>query len=315
MKISVIVPCYNEEEVIGIFYKEMKKVMEQMRGVFFELLFIDDGSSDNTLNILRDLSRKDIRCKYFSFSRNFGKEAAMYAGLKNAEGDYVAIMDADLQDPPSLLPKMFQILQEKDYDCVATRRANRKGEAKIRSFLSDTFYKVVNKISDTEIVSGARDYRLMNRTMVDAILELSEKNRFTKGIYGWVGFKTKWLEFDNVERAAGETKWSLRQLFAYSLEGITGFSVAPLSFATVVGVIFSLVTCIMVIINLVYKLMWNYYAFTWMAPLVLFVSSLQFICIGILGKYLANTYLETKNRPIYIISDTSDGKKKARKIV
>ena len=219
-KISIIIPCFNEEEALPIYYAEMKKVMDSMKKqTSFELLFVDDGSSDRTYEIMKDLHRKDGRCQYLSFSRNFGKEAAIYAGLQNASGDYVAIMDVDLQDPPSLLPDMYRILKEESYDSVATRRSTRMGEPKIRSFLSKEFYNVINKISKTEIVSGARDYRLMNRKMIDAVLEMSEYNRFSKGIFGWVGFRTKWLEYENIERSAGETKWNVKKLFIYSLEG------------------------------------------------------------------------------------------------
>ena len=225
-KISIIIPCFNEEEALPIYYAEMKKVMDSMKKqTSFELLFVDDGSSDRTYEIMKDVHRKDGRCQYLSFSRNFGKEAAIYAGLQNASGDYAAIMDVDLQDPPSLLPDMYRILKEEPYDSVATRRSTRMGEPKIRSFLSKEFYNVINKISKTEIVSGARDYRLMNRKMIDAVLEMSEYNRFSKGIFGWVGFRTKWLEYENIERSAGETKWNVKKLFIYSLEGITGFSV------------------------------------------------------------------------------------------
>ena len=227
-KISIIIPCFNEEEALPIYYAEMKKVMDSMKKhTSFELLFVDDGSSDRTYEIMKDLHRKDGRCQYLSFSRNFGKEAAIYAGLQNASGDYAAIMDVDLQDPPSLLPDMYRILKEEAYDSVATRRSTRMGEPKIRSFLSKEFYNVINKISKTEIVSGARDYRLMNRKMIDAVLEMSEYNRFSKGIFGWVGFRTKWLEYENIERSAGETKWNVKKLFIYSSEGITGFSVVP----------------------------------------------------------------------------------------
>ena len=217
-KISIVIPCFNEEEALPVYYEEMSCIMKQMQGVDFELLFVDDGSSDRTLGIMKSLHERDGRCKYLSFSRNFGKEAAIYAGLSNAEGNYVAIMDVDLQDPPSLLPEMYRTLIEEPYDSVATKRSTRTGEPKIRSFLSNRFYKFINKISKTEIVSGARDYRLMKRKMVDAILEMSEYNRFSKGIFEWVGFRTKWMEFENVERSAGETKWSLRKLFFYSLD-------------------------------------------------------------------------------------------------
>ena len=225
-KISIIVPCWNEEAALPIYYKEMSRIMGQMDAEF-ELIFVDDGSADKTLEEMKKLHEIDARCRYLSFSRNFGKEAAIYAGLTHAEGDYIAVMDVDLQDPPSLLPEMYRILKEEDYDSVATRRSTRAGEPVIRSFLARQFYHFINKISKTEIVDGARDYRLMNRKMADAVLQMSEYNRFSKGIFGWVGFKTKWLDFENVERSAGETKWSVWKLFRYSLEGITGFSVVP----------------------------------------------------------------------------------------
>ena len=247
-KISIIIPCFNEEEALPIYYTEMKKVMDTMKKqTDFELIFVDDGSSDRTYKVMKELHRKDGRCQYLSFSRNFGKEAAIYAGLQNAGGNYAAIMDVDLQDPPSLLPEMYRILKEEPYDSVATRRSTRKGEPKIRSFLSKEFYNVINKISKTEIVSGARDYRLMNRKMVDAVLEMSEYNRFSKGIFGWVGFRTKWLEYENIERSAGETKWNVKKLFIYSLEGITGFSVVPLSIASYMGVLFCGLSFLMIV--------------------------------------------------------------------
>ena len=243
-----------------------------------------------------------------SFSRNFGKEAAIYAGLKNATGDYVAIMDVDLQDPPELLPQMYQILEEGEYDTVATKRSTRKGEPVIRSFLSETFYKCINKISKTEIVSGARDYRLMNRRTVDAVLEMSEYNRFSKGIFEWVGFRTKWLEFENVERSAGETKWSIRKLFTYSLEGIMGFSVAPLSFASVIGLLFCVLSFLMVIVIVVRTLVWGDPVAGWpsLVCIVFMVGGVQLLCTGSVGQYLAQTYLETKHRPIYILKDSSE---------
>ena len=245
-RISIVVPCFNEEEALPVYYREMKRVMGELSEVSFEILFVDDGSSDKTLEILKQLNEKDGRCEYLSFSRNFGKEAAIYAGLKHASGDYVATMDVDLQDPPGLLPEMYRILKEEDYDSVATRRATRTGEPKIRSLLSELFYKFINKISKTEIVNGARDYRLMDRMMVDAVLKMSEYNRFSKGIFGWIGFRTKWLEFQNVERSAGETKWSMKKLFFYSLEGITGFSVAPLALASIAGIVFCILAFLMI---------------------------------------------------------------------
>ena len=307
-KITVIVPCLNEEDALPIYYKEMSKIMKQMKETEIELLFVDDGSTDRTLSVMKDLHELDGRCHYLSFSRNFGKEAAIYAGLQNADGDYMAIMDVDLQDPPSLLPKMYEILQTEDYDSVATRRSTRSGEPKIRSFLSESFYKFINRISKTEIVNGARDYRLMKRNMVDAVLKMSEYNRFSKGIFGWVGFRTKWLEYENIERSAGETKWSLRKLFVYSMEGITGFSVAPLSLASVLGLLFCLVSFVMIIVIIVRTLIWGDPVSGWpsLACIIFMVSGVQLLCTGIVGQYLSKTYLETKHRPIFILKDSSE---------
>lgn len=307
-KISIIVPCYNEDAALPIYYKEMCKIMAQMKEEEFELIFVDDGSTDHTLAEMKTLHEKDERCRYFSFSRNFGKEAAIYAGLKNATGEYAAIMDVDLQDPPSLLPKMYEILQTEDYDSVATRRSTRSGEPKIRSFLSESFYKFINRISKTEIVNGARDYRLMKRNMVDAVLKMSEYNRFSKGIFGWVGFRTKWLEYENIERSAGETKWSMKKLFFYSLEGITGFSVAPLSLASVIGVIFCVVSFLMIILIVVRTCIWGDPVSGWpsLACIIFLVSGVQLLCTGIVGEYLSKTYLETKRRPIFILKDSSE---------
>ena len=312
-KITVIVPCLNEEEALLIYYKEMCKIRKQMKDVEIELLFVDDGSTDRTLSVMKDLSELDERCRYLSFSRNFGKEAAIYAGLQNAVGDYVAIMDVDLQDPPALLPNMYRILEEEGYDSVATKRSTRTGEPKIRSFLSKSFYKVINRISKTEIVNGARDYRLMKRKMVDAVLSMSEYNRFSKGIFEWVGFRTKWLEFENHERSAGETKWSMKKLFCYSSEGITGFSVAPLSFASVMGVAFCILSFLMIGAIILRTLIWGDPVSGWpsLACIIFFVGGIQLLCTGIVGQYLSKTYLETKHRPIYIIKDSSEEQKGA----
>ena len=306
--LTVIVPCFNEEEALPIYYKEMCKVMDQMKDVEIELLFVDDGSSDHTLFVMKDLHMLDARCSYLSFSRNFGKEAAIYAGLKHAAGDYVAVMDVDLQDPPGLLPEMYRILEEEGYDSVATKRSTRTGEPKLRSFLSENFYKFINKISKTEIVNGARDYRLMKRNMVDAVLDMSEYNRFSKGIFEWVGFRTKWLEFENVERSAGDTKWSLKKLFFYSLEGITGFSVAPLSLASVIGVLFCLLSFVLIGVIVVRTLIWGDPVSGWpsLVCIVFLVGGIQLLCTGIVGQYLSKTYLETKHRPIYILKNSSD---------
>ena len=307
-RVTVIVPCFNEQEAIPIYYKEMCKIMLQMQDVDMELLFVDDGSTDRTLSVMKTLHTLDERCQYLSFSRNFGKEAAIYAGLKNATGDYVAIMDVDLQDPPELLPQMYQILEEEEYDNVATKRSTRTGEPRIRSFLSEAFYKCINRISKTEIVNGARDYRLMKRKMVDAVLEMSEYNRFSKGIFEWVGFRTKWLEFENVERSAGETKWSLRKLFKYSLEGIMGFSVAPLSLASVIGLLFCVFSFFMILVIVVRTVVWGDPVNGWpsLVCIIFMVGGVQLLCTGIVGQYLAKTYLETKHRPIYILKDSSE---------
>ena len=307
-RVTVIVPCFNEQEAIPIYYKEMCKIMLQMQDVDMELLFVDDGSTDRTLSVMKTLHTLDERCQYLSFSRNFGKEAAIYAGLKNATGDYVAIMDVDLQDPPELLPQMYQILEEEEYDNVATKRSTRTGEPRIRSFLSEAFYKCINRISKTEIVNGARDYRLMKRKMVDAVLEMSEYNRFSKGIFEWVGFRTKWLEFENVERSAGETKWSLRKLFKYSLEGIMGFSVAPLSLASVIGLLFCVFSFLMILVIVVRTVVWGDPVNGWpsLVCIIFMVGGVQLLCTGIVGQYLAKTYLETKHRPIYIMKDSSE---------
>lgn len=307
-KMSIVVPCYNEEAALPVYYEEMCRIMEKMSEVEFEIIFVDDGSSDRTLGILKDMNEKDGRCRYLSFSRNFGKEAALYAGLKGAQGDYVATMDVDMQDPPGLLPEMYRILKEESYDSVATRRSDREGEPKIRSFLSESFYKVINRISKTEIVSGARDYRLMRRKMVDAVLEMSEYNRFSKGIFEWVGFRTKWLEFRNVGRCAGETKWSVRKLFSYSIEGITGFSVAPLSLASVIGVAFCMLSFVMIFVIIVRTLLWGDPVSGWpsLVCIIFMVSGIQLFCTGIVGEYLSKTYLETKRRPIFILKDSSE---------
>ena len=305
-KISVIVSCYNEEESIPLFYKEMNSVSKQMNHVDFEFMFVNDGSSDNTLNELKDLAHKDNRVRFISFSRNFGKEAAMYAGLENVTGDYITLMDADLQDPPSMLPVMYKYIKENDYDQVGTRRVTRKGEPPIRSFFARMFYKIINKMSKVEMVDGARDYRLMTRQVVDSILQLKEYNRYSKGLFSFVGFKTKWLEYENVQRVAGETKWSFWKLFKYAIEGIVAFTTAPLSMAAVLGVIICLIAFIGIIVIIVKTLAFGDPTGGWpsMVCILLFVSGIQLLCMGIIGQYLAKTYLETKKRPIYIIKET-----------
>lgn len=305
-KISLIVPCYNEEQALPFLYEELVKVASKMENQEFEFIFINDGSRDKTLDVFKSLRAKDKRVRYVSFSRNFGKEAAIYAGLQAATGDYVAMLDADLQDPPMLVEEMYNTLLEKEYDCVATRREDRKGEPVIRSFFARHFYKLINKISDTKLVDGARDFRLMTRQMVDAILELGEYNRFSKGIFGWVGFNTKWISYENVERVAGETKWSFWGLFFYSLEGIVAFSTRPLAIASLLGLLFFLVSIIMICVIITKTLIWgdpvDGYPSTICA--FFFIGGAQLLCLGILGQYLSKMYLETKRRPIYIVKET-----------
>ncbi|WP_242323646.1 glycosyltransferase family 2 protein [Faecalibaculum rodentium] len=306
-KISVIVPCYNEEEALPYFYEEIVKTAKHMDVFKFEFLFVDDGSKDDTLKLLTDLSEKDIRVKYVSFSRNFGKEAAIYAGLQNSSGDYCVLMDADLQDPPALLPEMMEAIRDEGYDSAATRRVTRKGEPPIRSFFARMFYRIINRISDADIVDGARDYRLMTRQMVDTILDMKEYNRFSKGIFGWIGFNTKWIEFENIERVAGETKWSFWKLFKYSLEGITAFSVLPLQIASVFGVLFSLIAFIMIIVIILRTILFGDPVSGWpsMVCIVMLIGGVQLLSIGILGQYVSKTYLETKHRPIYICKSSN----------
>ena len=299
--VSVIVPCYNEEEAAPIFYREFLKRTAEM-DCQWEFWFVDDGSKDGTLAEFRALRSQDERVHYISFSRNFGKESAMYAGLEAATGDYVAIMDVDLQDPPELLPGMLQSIEEEGYDCVATRRVTRKGEPPIRSFFARQFYRLINRISKTEIVDGARDFRLMTRQMVDSILSLKEVSRFSKGIFSWVGYRTKWLEYENVERVAGETKWNFWKLFLYSIDGITAFSTAPLAIASITGVVFCGVSILLLLYFFIKTLIWGdpVAGFPAMICIILFLGGIQLFCVGILGQYLSKTYLETKRRPIYI---------------
>ncbi len=310
-KISIVVPCYNEREALPLFFREIVRTAEEMAPVEFEFLFVDDGSSDGTLSGLRMLAEQDVRVRFLSFSRNFGKEAAMLAGLEAATGDYVATMDADLQDPPSLLPALYHAVTEEGYDCAATRRINRDGEPPVRSFCARMFYKLINHISDADIVDGARDYRLMCRRMVDAVLSLHEYNRFSKGIFGWVGFQTKWVPFVNVERAAGETKWSFWKLFLYSVEGIIAFSTAPLAVASVLGGLLCVVAFLFILVIVFKTLAFGDSVGGWpsMMCVILFLGGIQLFCIGILGQYLAKTYLETKKRPIYLIRETEKGLK------
>ncbi|MBR5642397.1 MAG: glycosyltransferase family 2 protein [Firmicutes bacterium] len=310
-QISIVVPCYNEVEALPLYYEAMLPVVEQLRtmGAETDFVFVDDGSKDGTLAVMRSLHEKDSRCGYVSFSRNFGKEAAMYAGLQHAKGDYVAVMDADLQDPPEMLPEMLQIIEESPetdpIDCVATRRTDRKGEPPIRSFFARCFYRLINKISKTEIVDGARDYRLMTRRMVDAILSMSEYNRFSKGIFSWVGFKTHWLEYVNRERAAGETKWNFHKLFLYSIDGITAFSTAPLAIASYTGFGLCAVSFIALLVVFFRALLHGDPVAGWpsLVCIILFLGGIQLLGIGILGQYLAKTYLEVKNRPQYVLQE------------
>lgn len=305
-KISVIVSCYNEEESIPLFYKEMNRVTKEMKELDFEFMFVNDGSKDKTLTILKELAEEDDRVKFISFSRNFGKEAAMYAGLEHVTGGYITLMDADLQDPPSMLPEMYKILKEENYDQVGTRRVSRKGEPPIRSFFARCFYKLINKMSKVEMVDGARDYRLMTRQVVDSIISLKEYNRYSKGLFSFVGYNTKWLEYENVERVAGETKWSFWKLFKYALEGIVAFTTAPLSIAAILGVIMCFIAFVTIIVIVIKTLAFGDPVGGWpsMTCIILFVSGIQLFCMGIIGQYLAKTYLETKNRPIYIIKET-----------
>lgn len=305
-KISVIVSCYNEEQTIPIFYKEIINVAKKMKDNEFEFIFVNDGSKDDTLNIIKDLARKDKRVRFLSFSRNFGKESAMFAGLEAATGDYVTLMDADLQDPPSMLPRMLDIIKKEGYDSVGTRRVTRKGEPPIRSFFARWFYKIINKISKVEMVDGARDYRLMKKCVVDSIISLKEYNRYSKGLFSFVGYDTKWLEYENVERVAGETKWSFWKLVKYAMEGIVAFTTAPLSLASILGVFICIISFIAIICIVIKTLVFGDPVGGWpsMVCILLFVSGIQLLCMGIIGQYLAKTYLETKKRPIYIVKET-----------
>lgn len=306
-KISIIVPCYNEQEALPYFYEEITKVFSTMN-YDYEVLFVNDGSKDDTLKLLVEYAEKDAHVKYFSFSRNFGKEAAMYAGFCNAKGDFVAVMDADMQDPPSLLPKMMEILETGEYDSVATRRVNREGEPPIRSWFARKFYKIINKISDADIVDGARDFRLMRREMVDAIVAMGEQNRFSKGIFGWIGFNTYWLPYENVERVAGETKWNFWKLFKYAIDGIINFSQAPLSIASWFGIGMTGISVLLIIFLIIRHLLFGNAVSGWdsLMCVIIFIGGIQLFAIGIMGQYIAKGYSETKKRPHYIISKTND---------
>lgn len=306
--VALIVPCYNEAESLPLFYQAVCEVADTLPEYDMTFLLVNDGSKDATLSIMRDLAQKDPRVKYLSFSRNFGKEAAMYAGFCNADADYVAVMDADMQDPPELLPQMLSILASGEYDSVATRRVTRDGEPPIRSFFARMFYRIINRISDADVVDGARDFRLMRREMVEAIVSMCEYNRFSKGIFGWIGFKTMWLPYKNVERIAGETKWSFFKLFKYSIDGIVNFSQAPLSIASLMGFVMTLVAFLALIFVFVRRLVFGDPVAGWASTIciILFIGGIQLLCMGIMGQYLAKTYLEVKNRPHYIVSETND---------
>ena len=310
-KISIIVPCYNEEKALPLFYEELEKNIKTFSdNLDFEILFVNDGSKDNTLNIIKELAKKDNRIKYVSFSRNFGKESAIFAGLENSSGDYVTLMDADLQDPPSLLLQMYKSVTEEDYDAVGTRRVTRKGEPIIRSFFARIFYKLINHLTNFEMVDGARDYVFMKRIVADAIISLKEYNRYSKGLFSFVGFKVKWIEYKNIKRVAGETKWSFWKLTKYALEGITAFSTTPLLLSSIIGLIFCLVSFLLIIAIIIKTLIFGDPTSGWpsLVCIVFMVSGIQLFSLGIIGQYLSKTYLEVKNRPIYIVKDTNINK-------
>lgn len=307
MLVSLMVPCYNEEEALPYLYDALCKVMEDCSKYEYELIFVNDGSRDKTLSVLKDMAEKDSRVRYISFSRNFGKEAAMYAGLAAAKGEWIGLLDADMQDPPSLLPEMFQALENDECDIIATRRVSRKGEPPIRSWFARRFYHLINKFTDVEIVDGARDFRVMKRPVVDAILSLGERQRFSKGIFAWVGFRTKWLEYENVERVAGETKWSFWKLFRYAIEGIVSFTTAPLRIAMIVGFLTSMGAFVYLVYYFIHALIYQ----TWekaagypsLLSFMLFLGGMILMALGIIGEYLAKTYIEVKKRPLYVIAE------------
>lgn len=310
--ISIVIPCYNEEEAVPLFYEEMLKIMDKMKKqVSFELIFVNDGSKDNTLKEFRELSKQDKRVRYVSFSRNFGKEAAMLAGLEHATGDYVTTMDVDLQDPPYLLEEMYRLIKEEGYDCVATKSTSRNGYSYFRKFCTKWYYRIIGAISKTEMVAGARDFRLMTRQMVDAILSMKEYNRYSKGLFSFVGFDTKWIEYENQERVAGTTKWSFWKLFSYALDGITAFSTVPLVLAAVIGVLFCFIAFVMIVVIIAKTLIWGDPVSGWpsLSCIIFLVGGVQLFCTGIIGQYLSKTYLETKKRPIYIVKETEKNRK------
>lgn len=312
-KISIVVPCYNEEESLPLFYKAVDKITDKMKKkASFEFVFVNDGSRDKTLEILRDLAKKDDRVRYISFSRNFGKEAGIYAGLENATGDYVTTMDADLQDPPELLEEMFDTLESGEYDCCATKSTSRNGYSFFRKLFTKWFYKIIGKLSKTEMVAGARDFRLMSRKMVDAVISMKEYNRYSKGLFSFVGFRTKWIEFENQERVAGTTKWNFWKLFTYAIDGIVGFSTQPLLIAAFLGVLFCLIAFVMIVVIVVKTLAFGDPVSGWpsLACIIFLVGGVNLFCTGIIGEYLAKVYLEVKNRPIYIVAETEKDLKK-----
>jgi glycosyltransferase involved in cell wall biosynthesis len=314
--VSIIVPCYNEEESVNLFYDKIKEVIATLLNDYsFEIIFVNDGSKDDTLTNIKTLANLDSAVKYISFSRNFGKESALYAGLDKSMGDYVVVIDVDLQDPPELIVDMLEIVDHEDYDIVATRRTSREGEPIVRSFFARLFYRLINSISDVKLVDGARDYRLMTRQVVDAILELCEYNRFSKGLFNWVGFNTKWLEFENIQRSAGSSSWSFWSLFNYSIEGIVAFTTIPLSISTFLGIIFSIVSFIMIIVLVLRKILYANPVAGWTSTvsIILLLGGIQLLSIGVLGKYLEKTYIETKNRPIYIIKESNMDKDNLKK--
>ncbi len=310
-KISVIVSCFNEEKALPLFYKEMEKQIKNFQNVEFEYIFVDDGSSDNTLKIMKDLHQKDSKVRYISFSRNFGKESAMYAGLEASTGDFVTLMDADLQDPPSLLKEMYDYIKNDGFDIVGTRRVTRKGEPPIRSFFARMFYKIINKMSKVQMVDGARDYMLMTRQATNSLLELKEYNRYSKGLFSFIGYKVKWLEYENIERVAGETKWSFWKLFKYAIEGITAFSTTPLIFSSVLGILFCIISFLLIIIIIGKTLIYGDPTSGWpsLVCIIFMVSGIQLFSLGIIGQYLSKTYLEVKKRPVYIVRETSENPK------
>ncbi len=316
--LSIVVPCYNEEKALPYFYDEINKISKDMGRKYrleFEFVFVDDGSKDNTTNILKNMADSDSRVKFISFSRNFGKEAALLAGLQYSSGDYTAVMDADLQDPPEMLIDMYEALTNEDYDCAAARRVTRKGEPKIRSWFAKKFYKIINRISNADIEDGARDFRLMKRCVVDAILSMKEYNRFSKGIFGWVGFKTKWIDYENVKRVAGDTKWSFTKLLLYSIDGIVAFSTIPLSVAAFFGILFCFIAFVMILVIITKTLIWGdpVAGYPSMVCIIFLLSGVQLFTIGILGQYIAKTYMETKHRPQFIIRETNCAKNRYEK--